>query len=151
MKLIKVLGIKKKPTWKRGERFGLFECPVCNKLVEKKMSDGLSQQRCSRACYAATRTKRGAYKERVINNKYVYLYRPDHPHAIGTRKLYVAEHRLVMENAIGRYLTEDEVIHHKDGNTMNNVIDNLQLMTSGEHIRFHKTKAKRRVDGQFTI
>jgi hypothetical protein len=37
------------------------------------------------------------------------------------------EHRLVMAEHIGRPLTPNEHVHHKDGNRTNNVIDNLQL------------------------
>ena len=51
-------------------------------------------------------------------NKYVYIYNPEHPNAIGTRKLYVAEHRILMEKKIGRLLTKDEIVHHKDENTL---------------------------------
>jgi len=151
MELIKDLGIKKRPNWKKGERFGLFSCPLCNGEVERILKDGLKQQRCSHKCYAAARERRGPYKSKIISKKYVYLYMPDHPHAIGTKKLYVAKHRLVMESFLGRYLEEDEVVHHKDENTMNNEIKNLQLMKASEHATYHKNKAKRDNNGKFTV
>lgn len=45
-------------------------------------------------------------------------------------------HRVVMERRLGRYLTEGEVVHHRDGNPANNAEDNLQLFASqAEHIR----------------
>ena len=57
---------------------------------------------------------------------YVMLYRPDHPHAVGSG--YVMEHILVMEEALGRYLNREiESVHHIDGDNSNNSIENLQL------------------------
>ena len=47
------------------------------------------------------------------------------------------EHRLIMENNIGRKLTFNEVVHHIDGNKSNNKIENLQLMSRSEHARLH--------------
>lgn len=148
MELIEILGIEKKDGNKRGERYGLFKCPVCNKTVKKIFKDGLAQQRCSHDCYAKTRMKRGAYKKKIIIKKYIYIYTPEHPHAIGTKKLYVSEHRLIMEKLLGRYLTKDEIVHHKDENTMNNNIDNLILMTASEHNSFHSKKRIRK-NGKF--
>lgn len=40
---------------------------------------------------------------------------------------YVMEHRYVMANHLGRPLTKQETVHHIDGNTLNNEINNLQL------------------------
>lgn len=39
---------------------------------------------------------------------------------------YVMEHRLVMAKAMGRMLTRIEVVHHRDHNTRNNSIENLE-------------------------
>lgn len=76
--------------------------------------------------------------DRLIYNGYWTLYRPDHPKAIRSqRKYYVLEHILVMEEHLGRYLTDIEVVHHRDGNRLNNNISNLQLFpNSSEHIKY---------------
>lgn len=49
----------------------------------------------------------------------------------------IAKHRLVMIQHIGRDLMENEVVHHKDHNKLNNDISNLQLMTTSEHAKLH--------------
>lgn len=48
------------------------------------------------------------------------------------------EHRLAMEQYLGRILDSNEVVHHCDGNGRNNKIDNLELMLKGSHASFHK-------------
>lgn len=52
----------------------------------------------------------------------------------------VTEHQYVMEKHIGRKLEKNECVHHIDGNRANNDINNLQLMTIGEHSKLHRKK-----------
>lgn len=49
----------------------------------------------------------------------------------------IFEHRLVMAEHIGRLLTREEIVHHKDGNKFNNNIENLELTSPGKHIVDH--------------
>ena len=71
---------------------------------------------------------------RRINNGYIFVYAPDHPSASNKA---VAEHRLVMEKGIGRYLKPNEVVHHLDGNRQNNDLSNLVLKTRAQHVSDH--------------
>lgn len=56
---------------------------------------------------------------------------------------YVYEHRLVMEKHLGRYLTDDEVVHHIDHDKLNNKISNLQLLSKSEHRAIHNVEDKK--------
>ncbi len=58
---------------------------------------------------------------------------------IGRNGKHKAEHRIVIETNLGRELHTDEVVHHIDGNKLNNAIENLRLMSNAEHTREHKT------------
>ena len=52
-------------------------------------------------------------------------------------KRQVLEHRLVMEEALGRRLLLSELVHHRNGDTQDNRLENLQLMTVSEHSKLH--------------
>ncbi len=65
---------------------------------------------------------------RFEDKEYIYCYRPDHPYA--TKAGYVVEHRLVMEEYLGRYLDPMEIVHHRDRNRKNNKIENLMVYVS---------------------
>ena len=71
---------------------------------------------------------------RVIDQDgYVLVKKNDHPRA--DRHGYVREHRLVMEQQLGRPLDSKEVVHHLDGNRQNNHPSNLSLFPSnGQHL-----------------
>ena len=51
---------------------------------------------------------------------------------------YKREHRLVVEEQIGRELTAEEIVHHIDGDKLNNDFENLALCANkSEHQRAH--------------
>ncbi len=59
---------------------------------------------------------------------------------IRVNKKKVKEHRHIMALFLGRELTEDEIVHHIDGDKLNNAIENLQLFPShSEHSSLHRT------------
>jgi len=75
-----------------------------------------------------------------ITNGYVLLYLPKGHKFESMRNkstMYVSEHRLVMAEHLGRPLTSQELVHHKDGVRSNNTIENLELTFRGEHEKNH--------------
>lgn len=82
--------------------------------------------------------KGGRYS--TARDKYVYVYAPDHPHAVkATNGVggYVLEHRLVMEKIIGRYLHPDEDVNHRNGIKDDNRPENLRLVSHFAHFEEH--------------
>lgn len=74
--------------------------------------------------------------------------RADRRRGTGAGKSYVKlngrhEHRLVMEEQLGRPLSSDEIVHHVDENKRHNDPSNLQLTDRPAHGRLHNSGKKR--------
>lgn len=77
----------------------------------------------------------------VDKSGYVLIWKPEHPQS--NRHGYCREHRLVMEEKLGRYMTRLEVVDHIDGVTGNNDPSNLRLFaTNADHLRATLTGVK---------
>lgn len=74
-------------------------------------------------------------KRRLDGKGYIFLYRPNHQMANNTG--YIFEHRLVMAEYLGRMLDRSEIVHHKDGNRQNNIIENLEITNRKDHLKIH--------------
>lgn len=123
-------------------------CEVCGSTYLVKPSHVDSRHTCSVECrykrlegHLSTLSGSGEGSvnwkggRHVTPKGYVLIHAPENPMA--NSRGYVREHRLVMSQHIGRYLTDDEEVHHIDENKSNNDISNLQLMTKAEHTRLH--------------
>lgn len=114
-------------------------CSHCGNILQRKPYEISNNNFCTMKCYheyIKYNPIKGESHHRWNNGEY------NHPHGYlsilqsdGTYKL---EHRIVMEEYLGRQLSSDEIIHHIDGDKRNNNIDNLQIVTRAEHIAIHR-------------
>ena len=77
---------------------------------------------------------------RYLCKGYWYIYSPNHPNR--TKQGYILEHRLVVEQALGRHLDPKETVHHIDGDSQNNEISNLMLFGSNATHLKHELKGR---------
>lgn len=105
--------------------------------------NGRTRYFCTAKCYGKYRSAHytkgngGNWKGgRFYSNGYRYIRIVTHPQA--SKKGYVMEHRYIMEKHIGRLLDPvKEVVHHINGDKLDNRIDNLELVTRGRHLIMH--------------
>jgi len=75
---------------------------------------------------------------RCINGQgYVFLWMPEHPYK--NKDNQVAEHRLVVEKVIGRFLKPSECVHHNNENVQDNRKRNLVACENNSyHMLLHR-------------
>lgn len=138
------------------KKYGIESRIRMNEETKKKISASRRGKPHPR-CPATEETKRriseshkGMYRVRSLygghtkkrKDGYISVYVPDHPAA--SKDGYVMEHILVMEQFIGRRLKNEEVVHHVNKIRDDNRIENLRLMTRGEHARMHNLERHRK-------
>lgn len=115
------------------------ECGVLFEALEAERKRGWGRF-CSTSCSTSfnrrgKRSNNWSGGKTHISSGHVTVYAPDDPHA--GKNGYALEHRIVAARAIGRQLTDTEIVHHVNGDEADNRPENLQVMSQSEHMRLH--------------
>lgn len=144
-------------------------CEICGKRLHRKpyYVNRAKHHYCSVAChreakkiymvgennhqYGLRGELNASYKGKDKITKYGYrqIQVWEHPFAVGAGH-YVLEHRLVAEKYLldeknsveingKKYLSPEYIVHHINGDRLDNRVENLQVMTASQHQSLHDT------------
>lgn len=122
--------------------FGCYEQPILNSLKRTKTFRRKTWKR-------ASGKQNGNWNGGVRWIKgYKHIKMPDHH--LARQDGYVPEHRLIMEQKLGRKLKQTEVVNHIDHNIRNNNESNLEVYEdNAQHMKMHTKTFKRNKKGQW--
>lgn len=76
-------------------------------------------------------------QEQIVGKRKGTHYAYVHVLSSDGRKYWMTEHRWLMERALGRKLCKGELVHHVNGDGLDNRMENLRLVTRSEHSLIH--------------
>lgn len=123
---------------KNTAKSGTVTCSACGTSFHAHKNEiDKGRQYCSQFCAIKSRDNI-TMPERtgfVTGDGYIRVKCDGHPAA--SRSGHVLEHRLVVEKAIGRYLTAKEIVHHRNHVRDDNRLDNLEITDAHRHTALH--------------
>ena len=122
----------------------VFNCENCGKRIEKRKDTYYSDAKKHNNKYLCRSCSAINFNGYENEKGYIIRYYKSFPkkywnilEKMCKNNNQIAEHRAIMAIYINRPLKENEIVHHLNHNKKDNRIENLEIMSSGEHTHFH--------------
>ena len=122
-------------TWKNHKHPHLGRKGKLSHIYGKKLSPEVAEQKRNKL-KRGSESKLWGGDKKVGPGGYVMQYMHNSPDS--GYKGFQFEHRLVAENMIGRKLESGEVVHHINGNKLDNRPENLCVLSRADHMNIHR-------------
>lgn len=120
----------------RGTGHGRFDSCACG---TRKHRESKLCQRCHMVAMREAQLEKNPPLSKIIFDGRTYIYQPGYH--LGPRSIYRSRVKLawlIAEQIIGRSLASNEIVHHINGNKLDDRPENVQVVTVAEHIQIHK-------------
>lgn len=137
------------------ERIVLKNCANCGSVIKPREGQSPSsykrQKFCSSSCSVKSTKSGFCFRDGPKHHNWSggFSKNSNYTTILVGSGIYRPIHIILVEWYLGRRLEKDECVHHCNGNTKDNRLENLELMTRVEHSRvhchqLHGTEAKRK-------
>lgn len=134
-------GFWRKPKGKTWQKYLTSKCKKCSKefIHAHKKGDIFCSMSCASKGHQRTLGMKFKRKNqpqyRITRAGYSEVYEPKHP--LASSKGRVLEHRFIMCEKLNKILKSNENVHHINGDTLDNRVENLVVVSRSEHMSIH--------------
>ena len=127
---------------KRDRTGAILNCQHCNKSFKVPTYRAKTAKYCSRSCLAKVHLEQFAHLRFQPTNRPKHKYK-----TMMVEGKQIRAHRYFMEQHLGRKLASWEHVHHINGDSLDNRLENLAVLSNSDHQKIEVEERMRPIWG----